>query len=271
MNDLQKALDELLSLSGPGTTWGNIERAKLKRLREAIGPATAVSEMLNVSLATIYSWEKQEQPDVPRPAPPQRQLRRFSTLIADKHFSSLLDRPKSETPQPVLYDVLMKMRSLKETMERCALGTRFWVLRSGRPFVAGNDPAAFEFMARFLRENSADSYFVYLDADQDIGIGARHSRAKESFESLMERVTAAPDSTALLKKIHEVPIKDPVDAYKLGFTDTSVSYAMAEYGAEGRRKFQRDYDVWLEFVFDISKDPQNEQKQFMWLELPADE
>src|ERR1051325_9115160 len=112
MNDPQKALDELVSSSGAGRLWGNSERAKLKSLREGIGSAVQVSEMLNVSIATIYSWEKQEDPDVQRAAPPQRQLKRFSPLIVDKHFRTLLDRPKGEARQPVLYDVLMKMRSL---------------------------------------------------------------------------------------------------------------------------------------------------------------
>ena len=46
---------------------------------------------------------------------------------------------------------------------------------------------------------------------------------------------------------------------------------MAEYSSEGREAFQKSVDVWMGFIFDVSKDAQVERKQLVWLELPGEE
>jgi transposase-like protein len=268
--DYQTILNKILESCRTKAKWNNDDRKLLKSFRESLGSPTEVAHALQVSTASLYAWEKQfTEGNKFRPPPPEKQLEKFSMLIAEKHLGSLLGTRVAGEPKPVLYDVLMRMRSVPDMMQRAAVCDRFWALRSGRPFVAANDPTAMQIFLKFMKETTTEFYFAYRVPEVDEVPGSRLFRAMESFKVLKKKVAA--ESASLSNRIHECPIQTQQVANELGLVDPWISYVMAEYSSEGREAFQKSVDVWMEFIFDVSKDAQVERKQLVWLELPGEE
>jgi hypothetical protein len=214
---------------------------------------------LGVSVASIYQWEKQTKSNEMKAPPPEKQLRKFTSIIEDKFQKSNFS------------EVLMRIRSVSEVMDCGQFCKRFWVIRSGKPFVIVRDKRMQDATIRFLRDNEA--FFVYRDpSDKDSEAGRRVSEAKASFDALLEILQNDPNWGEMEPKIHGIPIEDEIEAFRLGLTDPWASYAMAEYSEKGYAKFGKSVDVWMEFVFDVSKDPQFAvSRQPVWLELPLEE
>jgi hypothetical protein len=192
----------------------------------------------------------------------------MSRLIAKNHYDSLLKAAPTDESKTGLYDVLMRMRSIDEIIKRGAHCDSFWVMRSGKPFVVGTDGKSFDLMLNFMAASQTHYYFVFVEPAKDGEQRGRIFRAMESFNALQKKLADQPKS--ITSRIDGVAIPEN-RANELGLVDPWISFAMAEYSAEGREKYQRAVDVWMEFVFDVSKDSQTEQKQMVWLELPADE
>jgi DNA-binding transcriptional regulator YiaG len=271
-SDAHAELDAILNASNQKQTWNNEDRLRLKTFRERLGSPTEIAHGLGISVATLYSWERQEAGENEmRPPPAERQLRKLSRLIAEKHLNSLIKTQETGEAKPGFLNVLVRMRSVQEMMERAALCSRFWVLRTGKPFAAGGDPKTLEMMTRFMKESETELFFVYRELKKGSKEDSRITRAKESYEAISRKLTDHPEGRAVLKRMHPVPIAEEQEAFALGLVDPWISYALAEYSPEGKMQFQRSFDVWMEFIFDVSKDSQFEQKQLVWLELPADE
>ena len=260
-SDNQLLLDEVLESCRTKAEWNNEDRQKLKTLREKLGSPTEVAHTLEIAVATLYAWEKQEstKSNEMRPPPAYRQLKKLSELVARKHL---------DTIKPLFYDALMRMRDADDMMQRAGLCDEFWVMRSGKPFAIGNDAKTFEVMTNFMKDSPTNYYFVYIEPKEGGDQNKRIFRAMDSYEALQKKLVGC--SEKIRSRFHGVPI--PQDqAKEIGLVDPWISYAMAIYSEDGREKYQKRVDVWMEFMFDVSKDPQVEQKQFIWLELPSDE
>src|SRR3989344_2436421 len=268
-SDLRKALDRILEASRTKTNWNNQDRQFLKQFRECLGSPTEVAHALQVSTATIYALEKKTKGKDLLPPPPEKQLQKLSLLIAEKHVKSLLRTDTVNGQKTGLYDVLMRMRTVPEMMQRASVCDRFWVLRSGRPFVAANDAATFELFQNFIKDTKTTFFFAFPIPDSSQDPEDRMFRAMESFEVLQTKLNS--ESSSFADRIHGIRINTSIEANELGLVDPWISFAMAEYSLDGRTAYQNSVDVWMEFVFDISNDPQVERKQLVWLELPKEE
>jgi len=259
--DLQTTLSKILESCRTKDTWNNADRKFLREFREMLGTPSEIAADLGVSVATIYSWEKQIDGDDSRSAPPERQLKNFSAIIAEKNQKSKFT------------EVLVRIRSVNEVMERGKFCERFWIMRSGKPFVILKDNNMLNYMIKFLTENDAHSHFVYRDPkEKDSEEGRRICQAKMSFDALWNQLKDREDCKGIIHKICHHPVQDEMEACKLGLNDPWSSFAMAEYSEKGYAKFGKSVDVWMEFVFDTSQNPQLEQsRQLVWLELPLEE
>ncbi len=267
--DLEQELEDIIA-SCQSRAWNNLHRQTLRKFREKLGSPREIVHALGISIPTVYAWEKQlPENDQLRPPPSEKQLRKFTRVIAERHFSSTFNDARPEQ-RPVLYDVLMRTRTAADIMARAAFCSSMWAIRSGRPFLVGVDQKTFEIMVQFMRDNSKTIfYFGFCDLpDFD---GTRHGRAKDSYEAFWRKLNALPNSEKLTNRVVPIPIRREDDALRIGLSDPWISFAWAEYSEEGRIEFHRSCDVWMEFIFDISKNPQEERKEPVWLELPPDE
>jgi hypothetical protein len=256
--------DKLIALCQTKEQWDNRDREALKEFREALGPPTEIAQALGISVATLHYWEKQESAEKElRPPPSERQLRKFSDVLAQRHLQSVQSKPG-------FYDVLLRMRNVGEIMERATVCSKFWVIRSGRPFLAGTDPKMLEFMINFMIEKETISYFVFR-SPKDIRESGREFEAKMSFDAMLMMLTSHSRGALVRPRIRAGLIETEETANRVGLSDPWISFAMAEYSPEGYRKFQRSVDVWMEFIFDTGKDPQKPEPQPVWLELPQNE
>jgi len=270
--EYKSVLDKIIKSCKTKDKWNNVDRRFLKEFRETLGTPTQVAQALGISVATLHWWEKQEPAGSGlRPPPSERQLKKFFFLVTQKEVDSLVQPQARNEIRDRFYGVQMRIRSFSEVMERANLCSRFWSLRFGRPYAIASGPKMFDYFITFLKGNSTHFYFVYRAPSDSHEAESGSYQAKDSCESLLLRLNNYPDSRHLLKRVHAIPIKNVEDALKLGLVDSWASYAMAEYSPEGYAQFQRNVDVWMEFVFDTSTDPHVEQKQVVWLELPAEE
>ena len=267
-------LDRLVESSRTKETWNNDDREALKRLRAKLGTPTEIAEALGVSTATLFRWEKSEKmaKNLLRPPPPARYLSKLKELVSAGHFDSKVEAKATDGSRMNLMDVFMRIRTVEEVMEQSQFCSRFWIIRSGKPFVIANDPKMLEFVINFMKSHPVvQAFFVYRDKKEGEELDSQELQAKLSFEAFLRQLQSSKVNTSIIGRLEGVPIFDEIDANKIGLCDPWVSYAMAEYSDAGYDKYGRSVNVWSEFAFETAQSSQFEQKKLVWLELPKNE
>jgi hypothetical protein len=262
-DELRAELDAIIDSARRAETWSNEDRKRLKALRTQLGSPTITAQALGIAVATVHWWEKRETESAEfRPPPPERQLHRLHDLIAKKHLESLSGDRAAQEP-------LLIARSIHEIMERAHYCDQYWVMRSGRAFLAGEDDGVFNGFIKFMKDSPLKCFFVYRRSRAG-GVmfrgDERWLKAEWSFESLKQRILADPEMVNLASRVHGFALPS-ADAFELGLSDPWISYTLAEYSEAGRVKYQRALDVWLGIFVDASE-KSGERPKNSWLELP---
>jgi hypothetical protein len=262
-------LENILAMARNKKEWKNAERQILREFRAKLGAPAEIAKRLDVSVATIYAWEKQTDTDHALPPPPERKLAKFLQLLESKGT-------KTEGEDA---EILGKIRSVSYLFDCASVCDTFWTLRAGKPFVALNDDRMLDSIVDFLRlPQSPQSYLVFpthQSKAESSKAKPKFTDAKVSCDGLMVKLQDKLETLGqgkLIARMKSVELPDRQAALDLGLADRWTAYAMAEYGPIGYARYGKSVDVWLEFVFDVSKDPQSERKEYTrWLELPREQ
>lgn len=264
--------EKILALAQNNPSWGNDERKLLREFREKLGSPAIVAERLGVSIPTIYSWEKQTSKIAKKndrqPPPPTKKLLKFRELI--------LSREDKVTEEDV--KILGKIRSAGHLFECGKYCKRFWTLRAGKPFVSLTDEKMLDSVVNFLKLPEGPFSYLVFPKYQFFPVSGDNQKLSDSkiscvglMSKLKDRLPNSPGISHLDKMI-PVEIEDESKAWELGLTDRWIAYAMAEYSEEGYARYGKSIDVWVEFSFDCSDQPQAERKEYTrWLELPTEQ
>ena len=266
-NDYRAEFEQVLEQAKTKNEWNNEDRLRLRQFRSKLGTPSEVAKLLEVSVATIYAWEKQTDLDQHLAPPPERKLRKFLEIIEKK--ASPIGGEDIE--------LLGKVRKVDYLFECGNFCETFWTLRAGKPFVSLNDDRMLDAIVEFLKlPKSPQSFLVFPKYQAKVGsTKAKFTEAKVSCDGLMAKLKKKLADSGLSKlerRMRPVEVSDRQEAIALGLADSWTAFAMAEYGAEGYARLGKSVDVWLEFVFDVSKDPQSERREYTrWLELPREQ
>ena len=252
-SDMRKQLEIILESAKTKPEWGNNDREILRRLRISLGSPSEIAELLHVAVSTVYGWERQTREEVLLPPPPYQKLEKFFDVIQKRER-------RVENDDTALLARIRTVKHLFECGEHCHT---FWTLRSSKPFVALTDEKVLDGIIAFLDRKPVRKSFLVFPKVQILS--SKTTEAKKSFEGLK------------LKLNREFVNLRPVEvnqkqALTLGLTDDSPSFAMAEYTPEGYAQYGKSFDVWMEFDFDVSVDPQSKRNIVTrWLELPREQ
>ena len=263
--DYRAQFENILESARTKLEWMNKERFKLREFRSRLGSPAEVAKILDISVATVYAWEKQTEPDQPLAPPPARKLGKLLQLLEGK--------TKNED-----VELLTAIRNVPYLFECGRFCEAFWTFRAGKPFVALNDSKMMDSIVDFLKKtNSAPSYLVFPTYESEPGSHQSKEKftdAKVSCDGLMAKLRQKLEDSGnakLLNRMRPIEISGK-DALNLGLADSWNAFAMAEYGPTGYARYGKSVDVWIEFAFDVTRDPQSEKKEYRrWLELPREQ
>jgi hypothetical protein len=264
--DCRAEIEYILTQAKTKSEWNDADRLRLRKFRSQLGTPAEVAELLGVSVATIYSWEKQTNSEKTLPSPPERKLRKFLEVI-EKKASPIGDED---------IEILGKVRKADYLFECGNYCDTFWTLRGGKPFLSLENDKMLDLVIKFLMSPDSPQSFLVFPAYQAKGgpNEAKETDSKISCDGLMIKLKEKLKGLRLTKHAHQmkpVEIADRQEAIDLGLADTWSAYAMAEYGTKGYARFGKSVDVWMEFVFDVSKDTlSGRSEEIRWLELPRD-
>ena len=160
----------------------------------------------------------------------------------------------------------LRLRDVEDIVRREACCSDFWVMKTGKRFLGAQDPATRGTMFDVMLHNKVNFHFVFAAADS--GLPGDACASFEWFYSELEKHGKAAD---LRKHVEGLAIPDETTAFRLGLCDDWMAFVLAQYNAEGRRKFGRPIDVWIEFARAASKGPGRRSQEGLWIELDPDE
>jgi len=160
---------------------------------------------------------------------------------------------------------LLPLRNAEEIVGREECCSDFWVMKTGKKFMAEN-PSIREKMLNFMLNNKVNFHFVFAAPSSGLP-----GDACASFELFCGEVEKHKSATALRKHIEGRSIPDEATAFKLGLSDHWMTFVLAQYNAEGRKKFKRPIDVWIEFAREATASSGGRAQEYLWVELDLDE
>lgn len=238
-------------VSGAATASTSAFKARFSDLRQRkTMTQQEVAAFLGVGLKTVQNWESGNI--VPR--------RGTVEEIAKK-----LEVPPSyfyPVPRPV-----EAIKALADIFDREKYCSEVWILKTGRPFVSGENPALRRQMLDLMKDAGVMFYFVCPGPECD-GL-AQH--AYLSHQQFLAQVRELQDKEVYLQHSRWVEVPDSQAANSLGLVDDWMSFVCARYSDSGIRKWGKVLDVWIEFALDTDRSSDGVRKEWFWVELSKNE
>jgi transcriptional regulator with XRE-family HTH domain len=222
---------------------------RFRALREKRGlTQRAAARLLQKGVKTIQNWESTIGVR-PWPGTIEEIAQKFG--VKPSYFF--------EEGQPVKPENSIK--DLDHIFKREDLCEEVWILKTGRPFVSGENPDVRNKMLDLMKRRHVNFYFVCPPDD------CSDSLPQQAFLSYQRFVAGAPSNlwNVLAERAKLLTVRTRDQANSLGLLDSWMSFVLARYSPEGVRQLGKLLDVWVEFSMDVSA--ANDAREWFWVEL----